>query len=144
MITIGIAVWISIVMAFPAPAAPPQDDTSESLISQTEYKEIHSEWINFINSGGKNDSYREKLLKRGAPALEVMLDLLYGPRQAEVKDEEIQKLVNQLAPGGKMLVPVGDRWSQTLVETYKDGKGDVKGRSHGGCVFVPLIGEDGW
>ena len=43
-----------------------------------------------------------------------------------------------------LLIPVGGRWSQTLLEAYKDSGGRVGERTHGGCVFVPLIGEDGW
>ncbi len=53
-------------------------------------------------------------------------------------------LVQQLAPDGRMLLPVGGRWSQTLTEVVKDADGAVREISHGGCVFVPLIGEDGW
>ncbi|MFH1054936.1 MAG: protein-L-isoaspartate(D-aspartate) O-methyltransferase [Candidatus Altiarchaeota archaeon] len=55
-----------------------------------------------------------------------------------------QSLVAQLAVHGKMLVPVGGRWSQTLIEVYKDSDGSIRGKSHGGCVFVPLIGRGGW
>jgi len=53
-------------------------------------------------------------------------------------------LVSQLAPDGVMLIPVGNRWSQTLLMIRKDDKGEVESLDHGGCVFVPLIGEDGW
>jgi len=81
------------VPAFPAPDAQPQTGSSISL---SEYRAIHSEWINFINSGAKDTNSRERLLKKGTPALEVMMDLLFGPQHAEVKGEEIEKLVNQL------------------------------------------------
>jgi len=53
-------------------------------------------------------------------------------------------LVGQLAPGGRMLLPAGGRWSQTLTEVVKDAGGMVRETTHGGCVFVPLIGVDGW
>jgi len=53
-------------------------------------------------------------------------------------------LISQLASGGRMIVPVGSRLSQTLVEIMKDERGEVTGRSHGGVVFVPLIGRHGW
>jgi len=55
-----------------------------------------------------------------------------------------KSLVGQLAAGGRLLVPVGGRWSQTLLEVDRDGRGRVSERSHGGCVFVPLIGREGW
>ncbi|MFH1403392.1 MAG: protein-L-isoaspartate(D-aspartate) O-methyltransferase [Candidatus Altiarchaeota archaeon] len=54
------------------------------------------------------------------------------------------RLVEQLSKKGRMLVPVGGRWSQDLVSLDKDVNGRVMERSHGGCVFVPLLGEEGW
>jgi protein-L-isoaspartate(D-aspartate) O-methyltransferase len=53
-------------------------------------------------------------------------------------------LVDQLSDGGRLLIPVGGRWSQTLIEVCKDEVGVVDERRHGGCVFVPLVGEKGW
>ncbi|MBM3309174.1 MAG: protein-L-isoaspartate(D-aspartate) O-methyltransferase [Candidatus Altiarchaeales archaeon] len=52
-------------------------------------------------------------------------------------------LVSQLKEDGLLLIPVGNRFLQTLVEVRKE-KGKVFEKNHGGCVFVPLIGEDGW
>ncbi len=52
-------------------------------------------------------------------------------------------LVGQLADGGRMVIPVGDRYSQDLVKLYKDQQG-IRQTSLGGCRFVRLIGEDGW
>jgi protein-L-isoaspartate(D-aspartate) O-methyltransferase len=54
-----------------------------------------------------------------------------------------EPLVDQLADGGKMLVPVGGRMYQDLVKVEKKG-GRVTRKSYGGCVFVPLIGEHGY
>ena len=52
-------------------------------------------------------------------------------------------LFEQLAEGGRMAVPIGDVHGQTLVVIKKkDGK-PVK-TTHFGCVFVPLIGKNGW
>jgi len=52
-------------------------------------------------------------------------------------------LTEQLALGGRLVIPVGDRYSQTLtlVRRIKDG---LKFEYHGGCRFVPLIGKYGW
>jgi len=52
-------------------------------------------------------------------------------------------LVDQLADGGRLLVPVGGRGYQELMCVVKEGCG-VSEKNLGGCVFVPLIGEDGW
>lgn len=52
-------------------------------------------------------------------------------------------LVDQLAEGGKMVIPVGGSFSQALLLVEKE-KGKVKTTSVCGCVFVPLIGEYGW
>lgn len=51
--------------------------------------------------------------------------------------------IEQLAEGGRIVAPVGDRWSQTLVIATKE-HGEVKQRNGGGCVFVPLIGRYGF
>jgi protein-L-isoaspartate(D-aspartate) O-methyltransferase len=53
-----------------------------------------------------------------------------------------QPLVDQLADGGKMLVPVGGRFYQDLMKVERKGKRILK-ENLGGCVFVPLIGEHG-
>ena len=52
-------------------------------------------------------------------------------------------LVDQLADGGKMLVPVGGRMYQDLIKVSRRGA-KITRESHGGCVFVPLIGEHGY
>ena len=54
-----------------------------------------------------------------------------------------KSLVDQLAEGGKMVIPVGGSFSQALLLVEKE-KGKVKTTSVCGCVFVPLIGEYGW
>ncbi|MDY6904022.1 MAG: protein-L-isoaspartate(D-aspartate) O-methyltransferase [Thermodesulfobacteriota bacterium] len=52
-------------------------------------------------------------------------------------------LVDQLAVGGRLVGPVGDEASQTLVKLVKDEKGTHTAEL-GGCRFVKLIGEHGW
>ena len=54
-----------------------------------------------------------------------------------------ESYIEQLANNGKLVIPVGSRWSQSLlVVQKKDNK--VISRDLGGCVFVPLLGKDGW
>jgi protein-L-isoaspartate(D-aspartate) O-methyltransferase len=54
-----------------------------------------------------------------------------------------EKLVEQLSIGGRMVIPVGDQFSQTLVKIRRDEDGIHK-MDLGGCRFVKLIGEHGW
>ncbi|MCX5890115.1 MAG: protein-L-isoaspartate(D-aspartate) O-methyltransferase [Deltaproteobacteria bacterium] len=52
-------------------------------------------------------------------------------------------LTEQLALGGRLVIPVGDVWSQTLTCVRKTREG-LKFEYHGGCRFVRLIGKYGW
>jgi protein-L-isoaspartate(D-aspartate) O-methyltransferase len=52
-------------------------------------------------------------------------------------------LVEQLANGGRMVIPVGNQYSQELVKIYKD-KRKIHQINLGGCRFVKLLGEHGW
>jgi protein-L-isoaspartate(D-aspartate) O-methyltransferase len=53
-------------------------------------------------------------------------------------------LVEQLRPGGRLLIPVGDRTEQMLVLVRKDDAGNVSEEQVTSCVFVPLLGRFGW
>jgi len=52
-------------------------------------------------------------------------------------------LIDQLADNGRMIIPVGDRYSQELIKVIRKGK-DLEQESLGGCRFVNLIGAHGW
>jgi protein-L-isoaspartate(D-aspartate) O-methyltransferase len=54
-----------------------------------------------------------------------------------------QHLVDQLSVGGRMIIPVGDEFSQTLIKVEKNKDG-VTTTNICGCVFVKLIGNYGW
>ncbi len=54
-----------------------------------------------------------------------------------------ESLVEQLAEGGRMVVPVGDQHSQDLIKIIRDSTG-IHQTSLGGCRFVKLIGKQGW
>jgi protein-L-isoaspartate(D-aspartate) O-methyltransferase len=53
-------------------------------------------------------------------------------------------LLGQLACGGEAVVPVGPRHYQLLMHYRKEADGTVAERELCDCVFVQLIGEDGW
>ena len=52
-------------------------------------------------------------------------------------------LKKQLKEGGRLLVPVGGQFMQSLTRVTRRGDYFEEERLLG-CVFVPLIGEDGW
>ncbi|MDD2389659.1 MAG: protein-L-isoaspartate(D-aspartate) O-methyltransferase [Desulfobacterales bacterium] len=54
-----------------------------------------------------------------------------------------QPLVNQLADGGRMVIPVGNEYSQELIRITRDEDG-IHTKNLGGCRFVKLVGEHGW
>ena len=55
-----------------------------------------------------------------------------------------QAFVDQLAEGGRMLIPVGTRELQELVMVRRQ-KGKIKEEIiHGECTFVPLLGRFAW
>jgi protein-L-isoaspartate(D-aspartate) O-methyltransferase len=55
-----------------------------------------------------------------------------------------EPLVDQLKPGGIMLIPVGSvSLFQNLLKITKDPDGKIKQENLGGVAFVPLTGEHG-
>jgi len=55
-------------------------------------------------------------------------------------------LVDQLAVGGRLVMPVGNRYTQDLLKVTRlsERAGDTETEDLGGCRFVSLIGEHGW
>jgi protein-L-isoaspartate(D-aspartate) O-methyltransferase len=51
--------------------------------------------------------------------------------------------IKQLRVGGRLVIPVGDRFSQTLKRVIKTEEGTTI-ENHTGCRFVDLIGKWGW
>jgi protein-L-isoaspartate(D-aspartate) O-methyltransferase len=54
-----------------------------------------------------------------------------------------EALLEQLADGGRLVIPVGPRERQRLVVATRHGN-EWERRSDGECVFVPLVGAGGW
>ena len=48
-------------------------------------------------------------------------------------------LVEQLAPGGRLLAPVGPPGLQELIRFRRDADGSLAQEALGGCAFVPLV-----
>lgn len=55
-------------------------------------------------------------------------------------------LYDQLAIGGRLVIPVGDRYTQTLLRITRvsEDPEEMKKEDLGACRFVNLIGEFGW
>ena len=54
-----------------------------------------------------------------------------------------EPLYDQLAEGGRLVLPKGSRWGQELVQVVKTAEGPTERRSVP-CRFVPLLGEEGF
>jgi protein-L-isoaspartate(D-aspartate) O-methyltransferase len=52
-------------------------------------------------------------------------------------------LLKQLADGGRIIIPIGNRYSQDLIKVTRVKDRFVE-KNLGGCRFVDLIGEHGW
>lgn len=57
--------------------------------------------------------------------------------------EAPETLKAQLTEGGRLVIPVGPRYSQTLFKITRHGR-DYQEEDVTGCVFVPLVGDFGW
>ena len=55
-----------------------------------------------------------------------------------------EPLIDQLANGGILVIPVGSNSLQELVRITKNEDGSVKEDRMGSCVFVRLVGKHGW
>ena len=55
-----------------------------------------------------------------------------------------QCLIDQLAVGGRLVIPVGDRLDQRMVLVKKHADGSIEQQQTEDCRFVKLIGRNGW
>jgi protein-L-isoaspartate(D-aspartate) O-methyltransferase len=53
-------------------------------------------------------------------------------------------LLDQLATGGRLVIPVGDDQGQTLLRLTRTAQGGFKKEELGECKFVKLVGKYGW
>jgi len=53
-------------------------------------------------------------------------------------------LVEQLSPGGILVIPVGGQDNQEMMRITKLENGEIKEEKHGQFAFVPLVGKQGW
>ena len=55
-----------------------------------------------------------------------------------------EPLLEQLAPGGALLIPEGNRNLQRLVLYRKSARGEIRRKEGEEVAFVPLLGRHGW
>ena len=55
-----------------------------------------------------------------------------------------EALKQQLAIGGRLIIPIGPFGFQTLMRVRRTGKDSFEEEDYGAVAFVPLIGEQGW
>ncbi len=53
-------------------------------------------------------------------------------------------LCSQLKPGGRLVIPAGDRDRQKLLMVQREPDGSFTEKDFGLVCFVPLIGKEGW
>jgi protein-L-isoaspartate(D-aspartate) O-methyltransferase len=101
------------------------------------------------------DVARERLRRLGYANVEIVDgdgtlgwagDAPYDAILAAASGSHVPKpLVAQLAPGGSLVMPIGDPgWAQKLVKVSKTADGSLQQSDLGGVRFVPLIGAEGW
>ncbi len=54
-----------------------------------------------------------------------------------------QPLLDQLAEGGRLVIPIGNKYSQELLKVTRK-RGTYTQKNLGGCRFVDLLGVHGW
>ena len=78
---------------------------------------------------------------RGWPAAAPFDAILAAASGSHVPDT----LIDQLAPGGRLVMPIGGAGAvQELVKVTKHEDGVLKREDLGAVRFVPLIGDEGW
>ncbi len=55
-----------------------------------------------------------------------------------------EALLDQLAPGGTLIMPVGPPDTQVLLRLHRTKEGTIEREEMGDVRFVPLVGEGGW
>jgi protein-L-isoaspartate(D-aspartate) O-methyltransferase len=86
---------------------------------------------NARRAGVKNASFRQAGQEIGLPQNAPYDRILVSAAAPKMPKE----LIDQLKPGGKLVIPVRD----AVWEVIKDQKGSLKNSEHPGFAFVPLI-----
>lgn len=55
-----------------------------------------------------------------------------------------RSLIDQLDPGGILVIPIGNKKRQKMVKVYKTEQNEILKEEHSYFCFVPLLGSEGW
>jgi protein-L-isoaspartate(D-aspartate) O-methyltransferase len=97
---------------------------ARSLFDKLHYYNIVTRYSDGSNGWKEESPFDAIIITAGAPEIPTVL-------------------VNQLAIGGRLIMPVGSSHSQELIKLYRDENG-IQKSNFGGCRFVKLVGEHGW
>ena len=89
--------------------------------------------------GYKNVEIYQAQQELGYPELDPYDAIIVGAAAPKIPF----KLIDQLSPKGRLVVPVGDRKRQQIVKVVKTEK-SYQLSTYGDCRFVPLIGKGAW
>jgi len=99
-------------------------DNAERTLSRLGYKNFHIKTGDGTLGWSEHAPYDGIIVTAGAPKIP-------------------QSLIEQLKDEGRLVIPVGNQWGQVLTVVQKTGS-MIRQTEVCGCVFVPLIGKEGW
>ena len=99
-------------------------DKAQKILKELGYENIHCQWGDGTQGWPEEAPFDGIIVTAGAP-------------------EVPQTLKSQLSEGGRLVIPVGPRYSQSLLKVTREGN-RFKEEDITGCVFVPLLGKFGW
>lgn len=103
---------------------PSLAEKASRILSALRYTNIHSKIGNGTLGWKEYAPFDKILVTAGSPGIP-------------------EELFQQLREKGIMVIPMGDTFSQVLTVVSKIG-GKPKKKSLFPCIFVPLVGKDGW
>jgi protein-L-isoaspartate(D-aspartate) O-methyltransferase len=97
---------------------------AKKLLADLEYVNVHVVISDGTLGLPEHEPYDAIIVTAGAPKIPL-------------------QYTEQLKTDGRLVIPVGSRYSQELYQIRRTSRGIERSVSTG-CVFVPLIGKDGW
>ncbi len=98
-------------------------------------KELYQSSMEILRSLGYKPSFYYGDGYEGLPTFAPFDRILVTAGANEIPE----KLLGQLAIGGRMVIPVGDRFGQKMILVEKESEDKYKESVHGNFAFVPLL-----